>query len=95
MKPGDTVQVTHVDGATHWIYATAITPNADGSALVQVQHPGNIEHGAIKFMPKEKIRTKTDLQAEIDGMEKPNSGEFMADYRARLASLHVQLDRLS
>jgi hypothetical protein len=95
MKAGDTVQVAHLDGAVHWIYATVITPNADGSALVQIQHPGNVEHAAIKFMPQEKIRTKADLQAEIDGLKKPAASELMPAYRERLASLNVQLDRLS
>ena len=95
MKPGDTVQVAHLDGLVHWIYATVITPNPDGSALVQIQHPGNFEHGTIKFMPKEKIKTKADLQAEIDAVQRPNAPEFMDDYRKRLASLNVQLARLS
>jgi len=94
MKAGDTVQVAHLDGAVHWIYATVITPNTDGSALVQVQHPGNIEHGAIKFMPKEKVRGKADLQAEYDGL-KPNPGEPVSEFRKRQASLLVQLDLLS
>jgi hypothetical protein len=95
MKAGDTVQVAHLDGAVHWIYATVITPNDDGSALVQIQHPGNFEHGAIKFMQKDKIKTKADLQAEIDALQKPNVFEFMDAYRKNLASLNVQLDRLS
>jgi hypothetical protein len=95
MKAGDTVQVTHLDGAPHWIYATVITPNPDGSALVQVQHPGNIEHGAIKLMPKEKLRTKADVQGQIDDLEKPNAPEFMKDFRERKAALEAQLDRLT
>lgn len=95
MKTGDVVQVAHLDGAIHWIYATVITPNDDGSALVQIQHPGNIEQGAIKFMPKAKVRTKADLQAELDAMQKPNAPEFMAAFRERQAGLLVQLDRLS
>lgn len=95
MNSGDTIQVTHLDRMEHWIYATVITPNADGSAIVQVQHLGNIEHGTIKLMPKEKIRTKADVQAELDGMQRPNAGEYMADFRARQASLYAQIDRLS
>ena len=95
MKPGDTVQVAHLDGLVHWIYATVVTPNPDGSALVQVQHPGNFEHEKIKFMPANKIKTKADLQAEIDGLQKPNAPELMPRYRERLASLNVQLDRLT
>lgn len=95
MKAGDTVQVTHLDGTTHWIYATVITPNDDGSALVQVQHPGNIEHGAIKLKPKDKIRTKADVQTAIDDLQKPNAPEFMKDFRERKSALEAQLDRLS
>lgn len=94
MKTGDTVQVTHLDGAVHWIYATVMTPNEDGSALVQIQHPGNIEHGAIKLVPAEKIRTKATLQEELDAL-KPNQGEAPGDFRQRQAALYAQLDRLS
>lgn len=95
MKTGDVVQVAHLDGAVHWIYATVITPNDDGSALVQIQHPANIEDGAIKLMPKTKIRTKADVQAAIDDMQKPNAPEFMKDFRERKSALEAQLDRLS
>ena len=95
MKTGDTVQVVHLDGAVHWIYATVITPNEDGSALVQINPPGNIEHGATKFLPKEKIRTKADVQTELDEMEKPNSPEFMEAWRKNRAGLEAQIDRLS
>lgn len=94
MKTGDTVQVTHLDGAVHWIYATVIVANEDGSALVKIDHPGNIEDGTVKFMPAGKIRTKASLQTELDGM-KPAAGENGPMFRARQASLFAQLDRLS
>lgn len=94
MKPGDTVQVTHLDGSVHWIYAKVISASDDGSALVMIDHPGNIEHGSAKLMPAAKIRTKATLQAELDAL-KPNADEPMGAFRLRQAGLFAQLDRLS
>jgi len=65
MQSGDTVQIQQQDKGVHWIYATVVTANADGSAYVQISHPGNIEHGAFKFVPKAKVRTKADVEALI------------------------------
>jgi len=94
MKTGDTVQVAHLDGRIHWIYGVVITANDDGSAVVQIAHAGNIEHGAIKLFPKGKIRTKADLQAELDAM-RPVAGEYADAFRQRQASVYAQIDRLS
>jgi hypothetical protein len=95
MKAGDTVQVAHLDGAAHWIYATVLSANDDGSAVVQIQHPGNIEHAAIKTMPKAKIRSKADVQAALDALKKPDAWEAMPAWRESRSSLEAQIDRLS
>jgi hypothetical protein len=95
MKAGDTVQVAHLDGAVHWIYATVLAANDDGSAVVQIQHPGNMEHASIKAMPKTKIRTKADVQAALDALKRPDAPEGMAAWRESRGSLEAQIDRLS
>jgi hypothetical protein len=85
MKSGDTVQVQQFDQGSQWIYATVITPNADGSALVQVQHPCNRDDGKMMFFAAAKIRTKADLEKL--------STEAVG--RAAKTSFDVQADRLS
>jgi len=94
MKAGDTVQIAYVDGIRHWIYATVVTPNEDGSALVVIQHPGNSEHNVMKFVTKAQIRTKADAEAELANV-KPAPGEHMDSFRKRQLSVMAQIDRLS
>lgn len=91
MQAGDTVQVKVQDRGIHWIYATVIAPNADGSAFVQIQHPGNIEHGAMKFFGAGSVRTKTDVQKLIDAMPPQALGAA----RQEKIGLQNQLDWLS
>jgi len=91
MKPGDTVQVQQQDAGVHWIYATVITANDDGSAFVQIRHPGNKEHGAMIFFGAEKIRTKADVQKLIDAMPAQVYGPVLQEKR----SLQSQADWLS
>jgi len=65
MQAGDTVQVQQQDRGIHWIFATVITANPDGSAFVQIRHPGNKEHGSMLFFGKGQIRTGADVDKLI------------------------------
>jgi hypothetical protein len=91
MQPGDSVQVQQQDGGIHWIYATVITANADGSAFVQISHPGNKEHGAMKFFGADNIRDKATVQKLIDAMPPKAIGAALTEKR----SLQSQLEWLS
>lgn len=92
MKPADTVQVKQMEGAhAHWIYAKVITPNADGSALVLVNHPLNRDHGAQMMCRADEIRTKAGIETEIEAAAKDKSPEG----RQYLRSLESQADWLS
>ena len=90
MQAGDTAQVLQQDGGQHWIYATVLTANADGSALVQISHPGNRDHGLLKSFAAAQIRTKADVQKLIDAGPQ-QAGNWSAEKR----SLENQLDFLS
>lgn len=74
MKPADTVQVRQsVGGVASWIYAKVVTANADGSALVIVRHPGNLDHGKLDVFTKGDIRTKAtveDLASKATGRDR-------------------------
>jgi hypothetical protein len=72
MKSGDTVQVQQ--DAEHWIYATVITANEDGSALVQIRHPANVDDNRLMGFPAAKLRTKATVQASVDAMLAANNG---------------------
>jgi hypothetical protein len=91
MKAGDTVLVQQQDSGPHWIYATVITPNADGSAFVQIRHPGNREHGEMQFFGGDLIRTKANVQAMIADMPADAAGPVLQQKR----SLQIQADLLS
>lgn len=62
MNAGDRVLVYHSPGSPldHWIFATVLAPQSNG-ALVQIDHPGNITHKEIKFVPSAKLHTAEDL----------------------------------
>lgn len=92
MQSGDTVQVQQQDKGIHWIYATVITANADGSAFVQITHPGNIEHGAMKFFGAGKIRDKATLQKIL---APPAEGQPETLSIAERRSLESQLNSLT
>lgn len=72
MQAGNTVQVQQ--DADHWIYATVITANEDGSALVQIRHAANVDDQRFMGFPKEKIRVHADLQARVDQILAANNG---------------------
>jgi hypothetical protein len=91
MKAGDIVQVLQRDGGTHWIYATVITPNDDGSAFVQIRHNGNVDHEKMLFFAAGQIRTSADVQKLIDSMPPKAGGEVLAEKK----SLQNQLEWLT
>jgi len=64
MEAGNRVLVYHSPGSPldHWIFATVLTPQANG-ALVQIDHPANIDHGQVKFVVTAKIRNAEALAA--------------------------------
>lgn len=90
MNAGEIVQVQQ--DAKHWIYAVVAVPNADGSALVQVRHPGNVDHDRLLVFPASKIRTKEALEKQL---ESGLPDVPVADRAAELQSLRVQLAYLS
>jgi hypothetical protein len=61
MQPGDRVLVHQFAGGDQWIYANVVQPREDGGALVLVDHPANHEHGQMKNVKREGLRTKADL----------------------------------
>lgn len=60
MKLLDIVQIRQWDGSETWIYAKVLDPV---TRQVQIQHPGNAEHGQIKIVAAQDIRTKADVEA--------------------------------
>lgn len=78
MNTGDTVQILQTDHAIlrkgeeptpspHWIYATVYEVTKDGkAATVEVNHPGNFQHGSRMLVARKNIRTHEDLQALHD-----------------------------
>lgn len=78
MNTGDTVQILQTDHAIlrkgeeptpvpHWIYATVYEVSKDGkAATVEVNHPGNFQHGRRMLLGRKQIRTAEDLQALHD-----------------------------
>lgn len=78
MQPGDAVQILQTDHAIlrageeptptpHWIYATVHdTLKNDKGAItashVEVNHPGNFQHGQRLLISRKTIRTHQDLQ---------------------------------
>jgi hypothetical protein len=91
MQAGDVVQVQQQDRGIHWLYAIVITANADGSAFVQIRHPGNKEHGAMLFYGKGQIRTGADVQKLIDAMP----AQAIGAARLEKQSLQVQREYLT
>ena len=72
MQAGDTVQVQQ--DTEHWIYATVITANADGSALVQIRHSANVDDKQLLFFGAAKIRAKAGVQKLADDLAAANNG---------------------
>ena len=74
MKPADTVQVRQgIGGITSWIYAKVVTANSDGSALVIIRHPGNLDHGKLDVFTAGDIRTREGVEtlaANASGKER-------------------------
>lgn len=91
MQSGDTVQVLQRGAAAHWIFATVITANADGSAFVQIKHAGNRDDGAMQFFAADQVRDKAALQKKIDALPPISAGVALTEKR----SLQSQLDWLS
>lgn len=75
MNAGDKVQVRQFDGVDHWIYAKVLDP---ATGLVQVQHPGNVDHEKQIFVPAADIRTKADLE-KLLAVAKSMSKEKLTD----------------
>jgi hypothetical protein len=65
IKPKDVVQVRQFAEAVHWIYARVLHVD-DAGILVDIDHPGNSEHGLRKLVDRENLRTKDDVQALLD-----------------------------
>lgn len=83
MTTGDTVQIRQKDGGVdYWIYATVINP---ATGQVQVNHPGNAEHGKTKIVAGQDIRTKSDVQALLTTAQSLASGAQLT--AAQIATL--------
>ncbi len=90
METGEAVQIKQIfQGAAHWIYAKTHSVFGDGGAVVVIDHSQNPEHGQTKIVTKEEIRTKADLQAELDAIQ--GHDEIAREERR---ALQVQVDRL-
>jgi hypothetical protein len=76
MTTGDTVQIRQVDVTDYWIYATVIDP---ATRQVQVKHPGNVEHGAIKIVAAQDLRTKADVQTLVAAAQAMATGARLTD----------------
>jgi hypothetical protein len=81
---------------TFWIYATVHEALPDG-AFVEVNHPGNAEHGARKKVLGENLRTFEDIQALHDAhpakdVEKLDLGHNTA--HREINNLRVALSRM-
>ena len=75
MKPGEAVQIKQTDHAivrkgeepiprVHWIYATVLEAiGKDGGAFVEINHPGNFQHGQRVAVTRKNLRTIEDLEA--------------------------------
>jgi len=79
-------------GVAHWIYAVVLELVGTASALVRVQHPGNIEHGQTWMVSAGDYRTKADLQAELDALPAKTQDKDILDLKR---SLGVQIERLT
>jgi hypothetical protein len=106
MQPGDKVQIKQWDHSIlrkgeeptptiHWIYADVLqlTP---GGALVQVNHPGNIEHGSPKTVARADLRTADDVQKLHDKHPAKDVTKLdfnRADHK-ELNNLRVALERM-
>lgn len=54
-------------GVPHWIYATVIEvlkndAGQQATALVEINHPGNIQHGVRLLVARRRIRTLEEVQ---------------------------------
>lgn len=72
MKTGDCIQVRRDDTIivkenpvpiAHWLYARVLQVNDDGTALVEITHAANVEHGDRTLVPVGQCRTKDDVAA--------------------------------
>jgi hypothetical protein len=99
MQPGDRVLVKQFAGGEQWIYASVVHPRDDGGALVVVEHPGNHEHGQMKNVKREELRTKADLQPLLDEARKFSNSEVVqgaGNERKRwVAHYEHQIEQLS
>jgi hypothetical protein len=109
LKTGDTVQVKQSDLAilklgeqpvpvTFWLFATVQEVLADG-AFVEIDHPGNIEHGRRKKVLGANLRTAQDVQALHDASPLAGLAELsyretahlpLINYRAALARMRPE-----
>lgn len=98
LAPGDKIQVAQQHaGKIFWIYASVISANKDGGALVQVTHRSNRDEGKQLIVSADQIRTKDDVEKILG---KKDRTDFNRHFRERdgveFARHHqVQIDRLS
>ena len=104
VKVGQKIQVRQIDsavfqkdrpptpGVVHWVYAKVLEALGGSLATVQINHPGNIEHGVTKVVEAADYRTKSDVQAELDALPANSTNDGVKDLRR---SLGVQLNLLT
>jgi hypothetical protein len=97
MAPGEKVQVAQQQfGRIVWVYGRVISVHDDGSALVQINHPSNREHGQQVIVAADQIRTKADIEQILADK---NRAEFNRSFRDRddrefAQHCQAQIDRL-
>jgi hypothetical protein len=97
MAPGDKVEVSQQQfGKIVWIYARVIAVHGDGSAVVQINHPSNRDHGAQQIFTADQIRTKAVVQQILATNDRSEFNRSFRDRDDREFARHcqAQIDRL-
>ncbi len=55
-----------------WVYAHVLEVTPAGALRVEITHPGNLQHGAERFVAPEDARDKAALEALRDGVRDAN-----------------------
>lgn len=81
----------------HWIYATVLEPlGKEGGAFVEVNHPGNIEHGKRHTVSRKEIRTIEDLEAlhQAHPHHEVKNPSYDNDAHKELINLRAAIERI-
>ena len=97
LAPGEKVEIAQQQsGRIVWIYARVIVPNAEGGALVQIDHRSNRDDGKQVIVTADQLRTKAAVEQMLTDK---NRTEFNRSFRDRdngefTRHCQAQIDRL-